>query len=256
MKITLFKKTKNNKYELTFDNGDKVSFYDDLIVKYNLIINKDLDINKLNELISENNSLDGYYLSIKYINKKLRSEKEVIKYLEKLNFDKLIIDKTIIKLKNDGYINSKLYIQSYINDQINLTLNGYNKIKSNLLKLGFLEEEIINYLSKIDNIVFKEKAQKLIDKKIKVNKNYGINKLKIKINYELINMGYDYTVFKDYLDSIKIDNQLIKNEINKLMKKYKAKYSDKELIYFIKNKLYIKGFSEEEINREINEFSL
>jgi len=140
MEIVKFKKNKDNTFMVIFDNDLSLKLYDDVIVKYNLLSNKILDDKLLSEITEYNAYLIGYYKSIKYIMKKLRSEKEVRTFLEKMDIKKSDIDKIILKLRKDGYINESNYLKAYINDQINLTLNGPDKIKDSLKKLGFTHE--------------------------------------------------------------------------------------------------------------------
>ena len=74
------------------------------------------------------------------------------------------------------------------------------------------------------------------------------NNLKINITNYLTNLGYPKEMFAEYLNDIKVDNKvIIKKDIEKLIKKYQKKYQGKELYYFIKRKLYQKGYREEEI---------
>lgn len=251
MEIKRFKKIKNNIYELYLDNDLTIKLYDDVIVKYNLLTYKVIDNNKLNEITKYNDSLDAYYLSIKYINKRLRCEKEIIKYLEKNNFTKEIIENTIKRLSKDGYLNKDLYVKSYINDVYNLKMDGPNKIKSELLKLNFDEKIINKYLNEKD---FTLKIQKIIDKKTKSNHKSSNAILKQQISIYLTNLGYPKELFYEYLENIKVDNSIIiKNETNKLINKYKNKYELDELKYIIKNKLYQKGYNSEEIGDVISE---
>ena len=67
MEIVKFKKLKTNLYEIHLNNETIISLYDDVIVKYNLLVNKKLDDKKLEEIVNYNNSLDAYYQSIKYL---------------------------------------------------------------------------------------------------------------------------------------------------------------------------------------------
>ena len=61
-------------------------------------------------------------------------------------------------------------------------------------------------------------------------------------------------MFIDYINNIKVDNSLvIKKDIDKLKKKYEKKYNGRELYYFIKNKLYQKGYREDEIGEVLDE---
>ena len=76
MEIVKFKKSKSNLYEIMLDNGLSFKLYDDVIVKYNLLVNKKFDDKFFEDVRNYNDSLDAYYLSIKYLNTKMRSEKE------------------------------------------------------------------------------------------------------------------------------------------------------------------------------------
>ena len=251
MEIKKFKKLKNNIYELELDNGSLVKLYDDVIVKYSLLINKKIDSKLLDEITKYNTSLDAYYLSLKYISKKLRCEKEIEKYLTKLEFNKDVIDKTISKLNKEGYLKHDIYIKSYINDIYNFNNYGPDKIIFNLRELGFNLNEIEPYLEDKD---FRSKAIKIIDKKVKANHKLSNYMLKQHISNYLINLGYSKDIFYDYLDNIKINNKdILVKEASNYIKKYSKKYQNKELLYFVKDKLYKKGYNSDEIDEVLNE---
>lgn len=251
MEIKKFKKLKNNIYELELDNGSLVKLYDDVIVKYSLLINKKIDNKLLDEITKYNTSLDAYYLSLKYISKKLRCEKEIEKYLTKLEFNKDVIDKTISKLNKDGYLKHDIYIKSYINDIYNFNNYGPDKIIFNLRELGFNLNEIESYLEDKD---FRSKAIKIIDKKVKANHKLSNYMLKQNISNYLINLGYPKDIFYDYLDNIKINNKdILVKEASNYIKKYSKKYENRELLYFVKDKLYKKGYNSNEIDEVLNE---
>ena len=77
MKIQKFIKQKDNRYKIKFEDYEDVIFYDDLIIKYNLLAHKEIEEKQLEEYIKENVELEAYYKSVKYINKKIRTEKEI-----------------------------------------------------------------------------------------------------------------------------------------------------------------------------------
>ena len=132
MKINKIKKTKSGKYILELDNNEKITTYDEVILKNNLLFNKEVDSNLLNQLNIENNYYDVYNKVMKFISTKMRSELEINKYLDKLKFNEK--DKMIADLKRIKLINDDLYIKAFINDKITLTLNGPHKIKKELLE--------------------------------------------------------------------------------------------------------------------------
>jgi len=248
MEIVKYNKIKANTYDLNLDNGSVLSLYDETIIKFDLLLNKTIDNNKLSQVTSYNDDLDAYYLALKYIGKKMRSELEVEKYLLKKEFSNERVTKAISLLKEKGYLNNEKYITSYINDQIKLTNNGPDKIKANLIKLGINELEII-----ID-YDFSEKMGKLINKKINMNKKSSSFTLKQNISNYLINLGYNKESFIEIIENIKVDDSsLIRKEYELLVRKYKNKYDNPKLKLFIRDKLYRKGYNIEDINEVIND---
>lgn len=245
MKIVKYQKKKSNVYEVTFSNNEKISLFDDVILKYNLLIKKEIKDDLLKEIIEYNSFIEGYNVSLKYINTKLRTEKEIRKKLDQYSKEAILY--TITRLKKEGYINNELYIKAYVNDEINLKLSGPNKIKFNLKKLGFKEDEITNYLNTIDNEIWLNKINKYISKKVNSNHNLSGISLKQKIYQELINKGF----YKEDINMIIcefdfFDNKdIYEKEYLKQKNKLSKKYSGEELEYKIKIALYKKGFKKD-----------
>ena len=65
MKITKFKKTSMSKYKVYFDNNTSILLHEDIILKYNLICNKVVSDNDLNEILKENNNYLVYDIALK-----------------------------------------------------------------------------------------------------------------------------------------------------------------------------------------------
>lgn len=242
MNVSNIKLNKNGKYEVIIDNTRYI-LYQDVIIKYLLFSKKEIDEKLLNSIINDNNYYDAYYKMIKFINTKLRTKNEVRKKLNTLNITKNDQDKIISVLENQGYLNDETYIKAFINDKINLSLDGPNKIKNELLKNNFNEEKILNYLENYNDI-WNSRIEKFINKKIKMNKNYSKKMLINKLSNELVNLGYSKEMFLISLKNIIFDDSLIYEKeyqkiYNKLIKKYDA---DKAKI-LTKQKLYNKGFN-------------
>lgn len=250
MKIEKIKKTKSGKYILELDNNEKIKTYDEVILKNNLLFNKEIDSELLNKLNIENNYYEVYNKVMKFISTKMRSELEINKYLDKLGFKEK--EKIINDLKRIKLINDDIYIKAFISDKITLTLNGPYKIKKELLEHNIDEDKIDQELSKIDSEIYYERINKLINKKIKTNKNKSIYLLKQKIVNELIDLGYSKDMILEVLNNFTINEMdIIKKEYDLLYKKLSKKYQGSELQYQIKNKLYSKGFNIENINSVI-----
>ena len=242
MKIKQFKKKHNNIYELNLENGQNVLLYDEVILKYNLLIKKEIlddDISKINY---DNNRIEAYIKSIKYIKSKLRTAKEIQKKL--IDYPNDIINYVINRLYKEKYLNDEFYIKSYINDQINLKIIGPTKIKYNLKRLGFNDELIDEKLSLVDNNIWNTKINKYIQKKINTNHNLSSIMLINKIKNELITKGFYIENINEELKKYNFsdDVKILKREYEKAKKKFSKKYKEEELDIVIKKHLCKKGF--------------
>ena len=250
MKITKYKKKNQNEYLIYFDNETSISIYEDTIIEYNLLVKKDIDDKTLKEIILYNQKYVAYYQALKDITLKLRTEKELKTRLKKKSLNNESINFAIQRLKKQGYLNDDVYLKAYLNDQVNLTFNGPIKIKNDLKKLGFKEEQVSKYLNKIEKSIWLEKIEKVIAKKEKANHNLSNYFLKIKIAKDLRLLGYEPTLINSIIDEyvFQDEKEILAKEKDKLIKKYQNKYSEEELKKVIKNKLYQKGFFKNDID--------
>lgn len=242
MRILKYKKMSNGKYKLYLDNGTDLLLYEDVILKYNLLLTKNID-NNIEEINKYNLECDCYYVALKSLNSRFKSVKELRDFLLKKEYPQDFVDKSIDKLIRQGYLNDRSFSKSFINNQIITTNKGPNKIRSELIKRGIskeiIEEEVLVFSVELQ----KEKIDKTINKMIKLNKTRGGIVLKKKIYNDLIQLGYDNFLINDCLNHFDFSNtsDIATKEYNKLYKKLSKKYSGKELDYKIKEKLFQKG---------------
>ena len=153
MKIIKITRKKNGLYEIILSDKTSLSFYDDTIIKYNLLKPRDISQKELEEIILYNDEIKAFNAALKYITAKLRTKKEIDKKLT--DYDKSVRDRVIKKLESYGYLNDDLYIKSYVADQVNLKLNGPKKIEKDLIKLGFNINKIQEVINSYDKSLVK-----------------------------------------------------------------------------------------------------
>lgn len=231
-------------YNLILEDGTKIKIHEDLILKYSLLLTKQIDDSLLEQLHKENQIYEIYEMALKYINIKLRSRKELYEYLVKKNYEKTNINTILDMLIKQGYLDDKIYATSFVHDKILMSSYGPNKIKSELHSYGISNEIIDEVIISFDENLEKERIDKLINKQIKANHNKGPMLLKKKIQSYLLNLGYSSSLINQSLNVMKfVDNSLYQKEYDKLYTKLSKKYSGKELEYKLKKKMYQKGFS-------------
>ncbi len=252
MKILKYKKIKN-KYRVYLDDDSYIDLYENIILKYDLLIKKEINKSNIDKIRNDNKKEEVIDLSIKYISTKMRTKKEVYNYLKKKEFSKDDIDNALIYLETKGLINEENYIKAYIYDKFNLSSDGPNKIRNYLINEGMDKSLIEKNIKSITENEILEKLDRLVTKKINLSKNCSGSVLKYKIINYFYNLGYD----KKYIDII-LENKNLNNneqgikEYNKLYSKYSKKYSGYDLENIIKQKLYIKGYDYEEIKKGID----
>lgn len=249
MKIIKFKKTSKDKYKLYLENNSTIDLYEDVIIKNNLLITKEIKDDLISKIEKENNDVSAYVSILNYISIKMRSIKEAKEYLVKKGYNTFLIENTINRLINEGYLNDEVFAKAFINDQLLITNNGPLKIKKELYNHNIDSNIIDDYIRKIDSNNVKQKLTKLIEKQLKIKKD-SASQLKLKLVTYFCNLGYEKDMILDILSNyeIKSDINKLQKEYDKLYKKYKDKYTQEKLNYFINQKLYSKGYSKEDID--------
>lgn len=242
MNIEKYKYLGENKYEINLVD-DKIILYEDIIIKYNILLKKSLTKEELKKYLSENKYYEIYYDVLKYINKKIRSTKQIENYIKNYTYDEDIITSIVNKIKKEGYLNDTIYTKSYIHDVISFKMDGPLKIKKHLEDLSIDNKIIKEELSIFSQQIIDEKIKKYVDKQLKNNKNKSLYIFKEQVINYLINLGYEKEDILRCLSNISFDEENIyKKEYEKIYKKLSLKYSGKELEYKVKQKMYQKGF--------------
>lgn len=200
MKIIKYTRLSSGKYKVLFDNKKDLTLYEDVIVKYNLLYKKEINDKEYDELVNLNNYQDIYNKVINYIKIRLRSKKEIINYLKKMDISNDLIENIIDKLIIDKYIDDERFSIAYIKDKYNFSSNGPYKIINELVNLGIDRDLAYTYtFNIIDNE--EEKINKLINKYIKLDKKHDWYYVKNKIYNNLVNLGYSKDVVINILNN-------------------------------------------------------
>lgn len=244
MRIIKYKKGVNGLYKVDLEDGTVLSLYEEVILKYNLLLIKNIDDDIKDEIFSCNLEYEVYYAALNSIKNKNKSEHDLRVFLISKDYPVYLIDKAITKLINQGYLNDRFFTKSFINNKMVTSVYGPLKIEKELLdkridsKIIYEELEIF---SEEEQLI---KIDKIIRKGIRGNHSRGGIVLKQKIFNDLKNYGYDVSIINKIIDNYDFfngDDDIAKKEYEKLYAKYSRKYSGVELSRKIKEKLYLKG---------------
>ncbi|MDD3392571.1 MAG: RecX family transcriptional regulator [Bacilli bacterium] len=248
MKITKIKQVSNQKYHLVLDDSEKITTNEDVILINHLLYQKNVNEELLNKIQIETAYYNLFYKTINYINVRLRSEKEVMVYLDKNRATIEEKNQIIDKLKQLGLIDEERFAKAYFNDKIYLSSYGPYKIKEELLSHNIDSSIVENLTQTMPYEEIYSKLEKMIIKKINSNKNQSNYLLNKKLIIYFINLGYDKDMIVDILSNNQVsDENIIVTEYNKIYTKLSKKYQGTKLNSLIRQKLYQKGFTYNQI---------
>ncbi len=190
MEIVKYELTKKNIYNVYLSNGEVLELDESVITNNELLLKKRIDNDLYDKLKRDNKICILVNASIKYINVRLRSIKEIKDYLLKKEEDTNLIDEVISRLIKMGYLDDRRFTEAYIKDKLNFTSWGDYKIINELNKLGISSLDIENNIDLLNDDILNERMRKIIDKDIRTNKKYSGLKLKNKIYNHLLTSGY------------------------------------------------------------------
>lgn len=248
MKIVKYKKGARGIYKVELDDGKSLALYEDVILKYNLLLKKEILERDLDEIYNYNLECDVYYVALNNIKARFKSIYDLEEVLKKKEYPEELIEKAIIKLINQGYLNDRCFAKSYINNQMITTNKGPYKIERELLDkkidINIIKEEIVVFDNESQSI----KINKIINRCIKNNRSRGGVVLKQKIFNDLKLLGYDTSLINKIIMTYSFENDefIAKKEYDKLFKRLSRKYSGSELKNKIREKLFQKGLQYEE----------
>lgn len=201
MKIEKYEKTGKNKYRLYLDNGEVIDTYDNVILKNDLLLKKELSLSDYQLVMVESNIEEHYLVSLKYISVRIRSSKEIRDYLKRRNVSDSDIDIIIEKLIKDKALNDEYFCECFIKDKLRFTTMGEYRIINELKKHQISDEIIYKYSYLMDEDIIMDKIEKIVDKQIRSNHKLDNYKLRNKIYNHLLGLGYSSNMIVEVLNN-------------------------------------------------------
>ncbi len=244
MTIKMFKMKQKGLYELVMDNGKVYSFYEEIILKYELLLSKKIEDKLLPSLLEENKKYECYYKGLERLNKKAETRDSLARYLLSKGYTDSEIEFVTEKLESQGYLNDSNYASSYVNNKVLTTSWGKGKIKKQLLQKGVSENDCDNALESYSKDIELEKLVKRINKKIRSNHDKSNRVLKMRLESDLVSEGFSKELISKALSEADFsdDSEIAKRTYEKLLIKLGRKYEGRELGYKVKQKMTSLGF--------------
>lgn len=191
MNITKIKKIGNtNRYHLYVDEEWKGVFLDETLARYKLKTDMDIDEDDFQKIKEENDKKVAFDMAVSYLEKYSVSEKGIRDYLKRKSFQTDVVNSTIEKLREYGFVNDEAFAKNYFET---LMASKGKRVIANKLKAKGVSSEIVEEL--MQNVEEEDEVEKatLLAKKFVKNRQND-TKCKQKCLAHLIYKGYDYSV--------------------------------------------------------------
>ncbi|SYW06708.1 Regulatory protein RecX [Oenococcus oeni] len=257
-KITKISAQKSKgRYNLDLDGKFAFGISEMTLIKFGLAKNRELNEKEINEIKKYEDITRAISKSLNYLSHHLRTEKEIFDKLRSLEFNNATIKAAIARLKDEKYLDDKIYAENFVRTQANLQAAGPLVISQKLKLVGIPNTDIEAALAVYETNDQMENALSLAEKYQKHYSKNSIIKQKQKINQALYAKGYDSDLIKATIDKLVFeeDNQQqlenARRTINHIWSRY-DKYG-REKAYRARSYLYGKGFPAEIIDQVIGE---
>lgn len=194
-----FQKKHDDRANLYIDGEFYCGVSVELVIKEQLKKGMEIDVEKLNSMVIEDEKKTAFSKAIKYMSGSLKTEKQIKDYLKRKEYDTSIIDYVIDKLNEYKYLDDEQFAKSFV-----LTYSSkYGKLKliAALKSKGISDRIIDNVFS--EDLELKNNIKSVAEKYLK-NKDRNAQTY-IKLSRFLYSRGYEFDEINKTINELKRD---------------------------------------------------
>lgn len=210
-KIVKIEKVKKNrqKYEVTFKTAeatDTIVFYEDQIIEYRIFKDKEYTLEEWEKIKKASEIGNVFNKALNYISFKMRTSKEVERYLKEQALSDETIQEILKKLENYHFIDDEKYAKLFVESSVR-NAKGKNYVRNTLREKGvkdnIISDALINYNEDEVFEIILTKMRKEASKKT----NDSVKRKKEKMVNKLLRDGFDASFIKKIMEEIEFSNE-------------------------------------------------
>lgn len=197
MKITKISQQKRtSRVNVFLDDKFAFGLSKKTLVDFDLFVGKEITEKEIDEILEKDQRVKALEKSFRLLGIRPRSQKELEKKLEEKGFDQKIIQKTLKRIIELGYLDDEKFARAWLEAR---KLSGKGKfiVQRELRKKGVDEELIKKILEEYKEEDEFERVLELAEKKIKTYKNLKPFEQKQKLARFLASRGFSWTIISE-----------------------------------------------------------
>lgn len=195
-------KKKKDRYSLFVNGKFLMGVYDDLVLEYGLSKGEKITYELINEILYEDLKKKSIRVALSLLSYKQRTVYELSKKLRDKDYDDEIIDITMARLIELGYVNDEQYARDFL--EMRKSYAGSYKLKADLYRRGINSEIIDTVLSEIDTDNQYEELKAMCEKKNNQSEGLTNEKKYNRVMSFLLRKGYNFADVKKAMAELEI----------------------------------------------------
>lgn len=249
---------KGNTYEAVFSSGERLLLSEDMLVSFRLLKGAELSEEQLEEIRKKAGYDAGLQLGMNYLSYQIRSEKEMNDYLKEKGIGAKDRQSIIRRLAELSLINDEVFGESYVRTQMRLSDKGPQFLAQQLKQKGLTPEHIEHALSLYSLSDQLEIAVKTGEKFLKKTRRTSYRESQQKLKMHLMKKGFAKEVIDEAVNILQeepdedAEYESLCHQGEKIWLR-QQKLEPARRNQKIKQQLYQKGFSLDQIQRFLDE---
>lgn len=256
-KIQIQQKNKS-RFNIYLDKGHGeeygFSVHENVLIHRRLQKGMEIDEAVLTQILQEEEVNKAYLHGIHYLSYGMRSQKEMVEYLQKKEYSGSAIGEAIQKLKQERYLDDGAFAKAYVLTKRNTTSKGPLIIKQELIQKGIKGKELEMGMHEFSFEQQMDKATEWVKKKAKQSLRHSKREQELRLKNQLRTKGFGQDiiekVFRDEIIETDESEELVALQYHgeKALRKYRN-CTGFELNMKVKQYLYRRGFQLDDIER-------
>ena len=259
VKITAIQAQKRKgRYNIFIDGQYRFPVSEEVLIQFRLHKDQEITNDQIQAITDADSISKAYNKALDYLSYQLRTEKEIIQYLQQHDFTDSQIEPVLQRLRSQGYINDLEYAKSYVRTIAKTSDKGPKVITQKLRQKGVLENDIETALEEFS---FEDQLQNSIKIAQKLARKYHREAFKVKIQKiknGLFTKGFSSAIATEAINRLDLEKdadqekEQLRLQGAKIMRRYQ-RFPLSQRNQKVKMALYRKGFSMDEINQFVDE---
>lgn len=190
------------RYNVFIDDRFAFSVHEDIMIKYRLLKGTEVEPTELETILAAEERHKAYLSAVRLLASRLRSEYEIRTRLKEKEFEPVVIEDVISRLRMEGYLNDALFAEQMTKQRSESQKKGRQWIKQELKQKGISKEHIETALAGVKADMERDLAYALVAKRYKREWEEDPVKARRKIAGFLQRRGYTSAIVQQVLSKM------------------------------------------------------